>query len=229
MIYSPTASLLEKFSKEPFFKTHKAILIGGTALAYHTNHRISFDLDVCFPHAATLPQLTFLTDYTVTVIEFEKFIQDSVINEGGDIEEYHKRFLVDDIKVDFMVNTSSNIYESEILKSDKGIHIGYLQIASLDTIFKLKALLLFDRNKIRDLYDMVYLLKYHNYTMFDYVKTIQEYRITYRYEDILRYVEAKKEDPLDTDYLAEPKMDLCEYGALRDFLVSELKGIRQEL
>ena len=186
-------------------------------------------MDVCFPHVATLPQLTFLADYNVTVIEFEKFIQDSVINEGGDIEEYHKRFLVDDIKVDFMVNTSSNIYESEILKSDKGIHIGYLQIASLDTIFKLKTLLLFDRNKIRDLYDIVYLLKYHNYTILDYVKTIQEYRITYRYEDILRYIEAKKEDPLDTDHIAEPKMSLCEYGALRVFLVSELKGMRQEL
>lgn len=228
MIYSPTASLLKKFNREPFLKAHQAILIGGTALAYHLKHRVSFDLDVCFPHVATLPELTFLTDYNVTGIEFEKFIQDSAINEGGNIEEYHKRFLVDDIKVDFMVNTSSNIYESEILKNDKGIDIGSLQIASLDTIFKLKALLLFDRNKIRDLYDMVYLLKYHNYTMFDFVATIQEYRITYRYEDILRYIEAKKEDPLDTDYIAEPKMDMCEYDVLRNFLVDKLKGMRQE-
>ena len=44
MINPQTASLLEKLSKEPLFAEHKTILIGGTAMAYHVQHRVSFTL-----------------------------------------------------------------------------------------------------------------------------------------------------------------------------------------
>ena len=35
MINQQTQALLDRFKKIPLFSEHKAILIGGTALAYH--------------------------------------------------------------------------------------------------------------------------------------------------------------------------------------------------
>ncbi len=66
-----------------------------------------------------------------------------------------RRYIIDDIKVDFVINPSTNIYESEILKDDKGTDFGTLRIASVESIFKLKSLLLLVRNTIRDPNDSV--------------------------------------------------------------------------
>lgn len=224
MINPQTLALLEKLSKEALLLEHKCILIGGTAMAYHVQHRVSFDLDICFPYASQLPTLSFLDTYTsVVYLEFDRFVKDSAINDGGDIEEHIRRYIVNDIKVDFVTNTSSNIYENEILKEDKSIEYNGLRIASLETIFKLKCLVMLDRNKIRDLYDVVYLMRFHGFSVSDLLGVISEYRITYTAKDILRLVEAKKLDALDTDGIEEPKMDMVEYDDLRDYIVDALR------
>jgi predicted nucleotidyltransferase component of viral defense system len=226
MIYPEAATLLERFSKEPFFAETRATLIGGTAIAYQSKHRMSFDLDLAFPHHTTLPSLDFLKNYNAHSLPFDRAIVDSMTNEGGDIDEYHKRFSIDGVKVDFVVNPSSNIYEREILQNDVGIDYGSLKITSLDALFKLKSLLLLDRNKIRDLYDIVYLLKYHDFIPKDILDTIMEYRITYTEKQIIQLIESKKPDELDIEFegIAEPKMKLVEYDELRDYLLSGLRA-----
>ncbi len=227
MIYPKAATLLERFSQESFFAETQAVLIGGTAIAYQSKHRMSFDLDIAFPHHKTLPSLDFLKNYNANPLPFDRAIIDSMINDGGDIEEYHKRFSIDGVKVDFVVNPSSNIYEKEILQNDEGIDYGSLKITSLDALFKLKSLLLLDRNKIRDLYDVVYLLKYHNFTPEDILKTIMEYRITYTDKQIIQLIGSKKSDELDIEFegIAEPKMKLVEYDKLRDYLLFGLRAV----
>jgi len=88
MINQQTQALLDKFKKIPLFSKHKAILIGGTALAYHFSHRESFDLDICFPFSDKLPELDFLEDLEEAIpLEFEQGIIDTATNEGGDINE----------------------------------------------------------------------------------------------------------------------------------------------
>ena len=224
MINSQTLSLLEKLSKETLLLEHKCILIGGTAMAYHVQHRVSFDLDICFPYALKLPVLAFLNTYkSVVYLEFDRFVKDSATNDGGDIEEHMKRYILDDIKVDFVTNTSSNIYENKILKEDESIVYNNLRIASLDTIFKLKCLVMLDRNKIRDLYDVVYLMRFHGFSVDDFLDVIIEYCITYTVKDILRLVEAKNLDPLDTDGIEEPKMEMVDYDDLRNYIVEVLR------
>jgi len=227
MIYPKAATLLEYFSQEPFFAEMQATLIGGTAISYQSKHRMSFDLDIAFPHHTTLPSLDFLKNYNADPLPFDRAIIDSMINEGGDIDEYHKRFSIDGVKVDFVVNPSSNICEKEILQNDEGIDYGSLKITGLDALFKLKSLLLLDRNKIRDLYDVVYLLKYHDFTPEDILKTIMEYRITYTDKQIIQLIESKKSDELDIEFegIAEPKMKLVEYDKLRDYLLSGLRAV----
>jgi len=221
MINRQTKSVLQKFSKIPFFEEHRAILIGGTALAYHLGHRESFDLDICFPFAETLPSLAFLEEFDEVIpITFDQGIIDAAINEGGNIEELMQRYIIDGVKVDFVINPSSNIYESEILQNDDGLRFGTLRIASVDAIFQLKSLLLLDRNKIRDLYDIVYLLREWNFQGKQLLDTIQRYRITYLPQHIIQLIEAKKEDPFDTEGIENPRMDLTEYNELKNALLN---------
>lgn len=225
MIYPKAATLLERFSKEPFFKETKAMLIGGTAIAYQSKHRMSFDLDIAFPHHKTLPPLNFLETYNAQSLPFDRAVIDSMINEGGDIEDYHKRFSIGGVKVDFVVNPSSNIFEKEILQNDIGIDYDNLKITSLDALFKLKSLLLLDRNKIRDLYDVVYLLQFHNFTPVNILETIKNYRITYTDKQIIQLIESKKPDELDIEFegIAKPKMNLIDYDELKGYLLSNMK------
>jgi len=224
MIYPPAKALLETFSKESTFATHKACLIGGTAIAYHTGHRVSFDLDICFPHHSTLPPLDFLENYNAKPLPFDRAIVDTMTNEGGVMEDYHQRFSIDGVKVDFVVNPSSNIYEKEILQEDDAVTYGTLNITSLDALFKLKSLLILDRNKIRDLYDLVYLLKYNNYAAKDILNTIKEYRITYTDKQIIQLIESKEGDELDIEFegITEPKMNIVSYDNLKNILCEYL-------
>jgi len=228
MIYPPAASLLERFSKEEFFQHEKATLIGGTAIAFHVKHRMSFDIDIAFPHHKTLPTLNFLKKYNAKPLPFDRAVIDSVINDGGEIEDYHKRFSIDGVKVDFVVNPSSNIFEQEILKNDIGINNGYLKITSLKTLFTLKSLLLLDRNKIRDLYDIIYLLDYEDFTDKEILNTIKEYRITYTNKQIIQNIQAKKADKFDIEAegIMEPKMELLEYEVLKNYLVEKLLNVQ---
>ncbi len=223
MINQQTQSLLNKFKKLSFFSEHKAILIGGTALAYHLSHRESFDLDICFPFSEKLPELDFLENFNeVIALEFEQGIIDTAINEGGDITEVMKRYIIDGVKVDFVINPSSNIYESDILKEDNKHILKHLRIASIDSIFKLKSLLLLDRNKIRDLYDMVYLMKECGYTGKDFIDMIMHYRITYLPKHILQLIEAKEEDLFDIEGIEKPTMNLVNYKDLKSYLLKKI-------
>ena len=50
-----------------------------------------------------------------------------------------------------------------------------------------------------------------------------EYRITYQPKDVLRLLEAKELDPLDTDGIEEADMDIVEYADLKAYIVNQLK------
>lgn len=226
MINQQTQALLDTFKRVPLFSKHQAILIGGTALAYHLSHRESFDLDICFPFAEKLPELNFLEMFEeVTLLKFDQGIIDTAINEGGDINEVMKRYIINGIKVDFVINPSSNIYESEILQNDSAHTLEHLRIASVESIFKLKSLLLLDRNKIRDLYDVVYMMKECGFTGQDFIDTIIHYRITYLPHHIVQLIEVKEEDPFDIEGIVKPTMKMKEYKELKAYLYDEIQGI----
>lgn len=223
MINQQTQALFDKFKKIPLFSEHKAILIDGTALAYHLSHRESFDLDICFPFSDKLPELYFLETFKEVIpLKFDQGIIDTAINEGGDINEVMKRYIIDGVKVDFVINPSSNIFESEILKNDTKHTLGHLRIASTESIFKLKSLLLLDRNKIRDLYDIVYLIKECGFTGKEFIDTIIEYRITYLPKHIVHLIEEKEEDPFDIEGIEKPTMKTLTYQDLKSYLLTEI-------
>ncbi len=134
-----------------------------------------------------------------------------------------KRYIIDGVKVDFVINPSTNIYESEILKDDYQHTLEHLRIASVESIFKLKSLLLLDRNKIRDLYDIVYLMKKCGYSGKNFIDTIMYYRITYLPKDIVQIIESKKEDPFDIEGIEKPTMNIVSYPDLKSYLLQKIK------
>ena len=134
-----------------------------------------------------------------------------------------KRYIIDGIKVDFVINPSSNIYESEILREDNKHTLDHLRIASIESIFKLKSLLLLDRNKIRDLYDMVYLMKECGFTGKDFIDIIIHYRITYLPKQIVQLIEAKEEDSFDIEGIEKPIMNIVTYQGLKSYFLKEIK------
>ena len=224
MINPQTKALLEALSHMDLFAEHQAILIGGTALAFHLGHRESFDLDICFPFCDKLPEFDFLESFEEVIpLEFDKAVIDTAINEGGDITEAMQRYIINGVKVDFVINPSSNIYESEILQHDKSTQMGALRIASVESIFKLKSLLLLDRNKIRDLYDVVYMLNTRGFTGKDMIDTIMHYRITYQPQHIIDLIRAKKEDPFDFEGIENAVMEPKEYHELKKILLEILE------
>ena len=223
MINKQTQTLLDKFKNIALFSQDQAILIGGTALAYHLSHRESFDLDICFPFADKLPKLNFLDTFEEVIpLKFDQSIIDTAINDGGDITEYMQRYIIDGVKVDFVINPSSNIYEREILRNDTKHTSGHLRIASIESIFKLKSLLLLDRNKIRDLYDIVYLMKECKFTGKDFIDNIIKYRITYLPKDILQLIEAKKKDVFDIEGIEKPSMRMVKYEDLKAYVIDKI-------
>jgi len=187
MIDPATRRLLERFAKIELLEKHKAVLIGGTAIAYYLNHRKSYDIDICFPFAQTLPKMEFLREFEEVIpLRFERSVVDEFADQGGDLDAMVQRYMIDGIKVDFTVNPLANIYESRILKEDIYHSYGTLKIASIETLFRIKALLLLDRNKIRDLYDVVYMMEKCGYGKEDFFKAILQSRITQRYHTAYR-------------------------------------------
>ncbi len=156
----------------------------------------------------------------VIPLEFDRFIVDTASNDGGDITKMMQRYIINGVKVDFVINPSSNIYESKILQNDKSLNLGFLRIASVESIFKLKSLLLLDRNKIRDLYDVVYMLKHCRFVGKNLLETIMHYRITYQAEHIIDLINAKKEDPFDYEGIENAIMEIKDYETLKSELLA---------
>lgn len=196
-----TIDLLNKISNDDLFKNNEFVLIGGTALSIHLKHRLSEDLDFMLLKKNRLPEndiIRFATKYNATFIPFNYYEQEKMINEGGNINDYQQRYKIDGVKIEFIVNLG-NILEQDIVNNNNKVHYkNNIYIASINSIFEMKSLLLMDRNKIRDLFDLYILLEKYNYTIKDVLNTIKKYRITYTDEDILRWIENKKSDEKDT-------------------------------
>ncbi len=196
-----TIDLLNKISNDDLFKNNEFVLIGGTALSIHLKHRLSEDLDFMLLKKNRLPEndiIRFVAKYNATFIPFNYYEQEKMINEGGNINDYQQRYKIDGVKIEFIINLG-NILEQDIVNNNNKVHYkNNIYIASINSIFEMKSLLLMDRNKIRDLFDLYILLEKYNYTIKDVLNTIKKYRITYTDEDILRWIENKKSDEKDT-------------------------------
>jgi predicted nucleotidyltransferase component of viral defense system len=152
--------LLERIKNHPVFDTDTFFFVGGTALSAYLNHRVSYDIDIASTCKLPVSQIkAFAFGIGAREIK-DKNASVFRINTGDDIENYHLKFMVHGIKLEFSYFQFP--VQTAILQN--GSYKPYdenskLKILALKDIISLKIFALFNRQKTRDLFDASIILE----------------------------------------------------------------------
>ena len=156
------------------------VLVGGSALAIHFGHRVSEDLDFAFMGLGAAPPLCLprnLLDRLLTLLRSEGRTiesQDSAVSwqefesAGMDLHDYQQDYSIGGVKVSFFTPGRSL---GRLLGPGKQ---GEVRLASADELFRSKALIVADRSKARDWFDLYHLLTEGKYTMEAFAGVFEE-------------------------------------------------------
>lgn len=152
--------LLLKIQNNAIFEDNDFFFVGGTALSYYLQHRISYNIDIASTKKLPVSKIkSFIFTLGGRAIP-DKNASQFRINTGLNIEEFHMKFMVDNIKLEFTY--FKHDIQVSILKNSqhKPIEDGAtLNILSLKDISLLKLFALFNRQKARDLFDASIILE----------------------------------------------------------------------
>jgi len=173
------AALIQDVQEFEF--TNDIYFIGGTALELHINHRASFDIDL-----ATVDRKLSRENINDLVLflqgkgrQVEDILSISDLhdseNEGFDLRDFQQDFSVDMIKLTVFTYGDNDLQRS-ILIDDDSTNCGKIKMATVNAIFKLKCLVLIDRHKSRDVFDLYYLVTQKQYSVADIFQTIGRYK-----------------------------------------------------
>ena len=174
-----TEALAKKIAGEAFLVHF--LLVGGTALSVYLKHRLSEDLDFAttekkLPKKAISDFLNHLREEGCEVEDILPMAERQYAeNEGCDIDDHHQDWSVDGVKLTFFTLPKENGREK--LAEDPGEEWSKnLRLASLETLFITKALVLADRHAMRDNFDMHALLQRDDFSYADVIKAFKTYR-----------------------------------------------------
>lgn len=169
--------------------TEGFLLIGGTAMALHIAHRLSNDLDFLFCEqngklpATKIDGLVWqLRNQGCKVDLVTNSAQESTfrINTGERLSDYARDYAIDGVKVTFFAASPQRhpkryaFWQSAPRDIQPGCAFAVL---SLDALKVAKTLVLQDRVRSRDLFDLMVLMRDHSYTpeaMFDTVARLAD-------------------------------------------------------
>jgi predicted nucleotidyltransferase component of viral defense system len=158
-------------------------MVGGTALALQIGHRISLDFDF----AQFQERLNgFVIDQVISQLKYQGFearivtspaeISQFKINSGVNLLDYARDYVINDVKVTFFTlgrnEQQRQYYQASEKFRESGLSFDLLGIEGLKAA---KTLVLADRIRSRDLYDLFVLIREHGYTikaLFDVVRSI---------------------------------------------------------
>lgn len=151
---------LENIKNHTLFDTDTLFFIGGTALSFYLNHRVSYDVDIASTSKLDISNIRSFA-FSIGAREIkDKNASAFRINSGEDIENYHLRFYCEGVKLEF------SHFRSPIQKSilENASFTPYsenskLKILDLKDIVSLKIYALFNRQKTRDLFDASIILE----------------------------------------------------------------------
>lgn len=190
-----TKKVLDALATHQFFCRHDIRFVGGTALSYLIEHRLSEDLDFAMLELCTDEIEELMRFYGAIKVEHSNTAIDYAINDGADLNKHHLKYLLDGVKVEFFI-PPFNIFEKEIWMSEPTVNYQttHLKIASLKTIMYMKTMAFWNRKKYRDLFDVYYLLTHDKeYTTKDFVEPYLKYNITYTKEILVAKIKSKLE------------------------------------
>ena len=176
---------LEVFKDELYF-------IGGTALSYFINHRISEDIDIVSPKTLNYKRIIPL----MSTIGAKKVDDENIMSlrlAGLFPDEYILKFILDDVKIEFFF--ANRPIQKQILK--ELIFTNYensnLKILDLKLIVKLKLVALFQRDKSRDLFDFGSILDNDIMTINEILYIAKESKNINSKENLINFISNKKE------------------------------------
>jgi len=161
------------------FKEAGATLLGGTALSLLIGHRLSEDLDFFFfkdvlPKGeinAALNELR-IAGFDVQNIMDQARISQARIN-GIFLNDLIQEYAVNGVKLSFAVMSKGGRSRKEYFKERYSPpNGGAFFIPDLKTLFESKAVVLMDRVKSRDLYDLMVLINDYGFSVQDIIEAI---------------------------------------------------------
>ena len=197
---------LKNIKSLELFNTSGLYFIGGTALAYYLDHRISEDIDII--STEPLPYKKIIS--IILSIGGEKLRDENAVAlrmAGLVPDEYMLKFNLDGVKLEFF--RASTPLQIKILKSSKFSKYleGNLIILDVQSIAKLKLIALLSRNKSRDLFDFKVILEKKILTTTEIIEiAIQTKYKLETMENLYKFIQTI-EEPKDDEvvYLDEEK------------------------
>lgn len=186
-----------------------ATLMGGTALTLQIGHRLSEDLDF-FYFEEMLPKqdigqlLRQLASdgFAVQDVMNPTDLSTFKINTGKNLSDYIQEYAIDGVKVSFGTFMKGSKSRRDYLQNAERLNCDTpFSVLALNPLFHSKAMVIMDRVKSRDLFDLMALMKDHHYTIEDIVFTLQEYdertesEIESAMEVLTGNVKVDKDDP----------------------------------
>jgi len=162
-------------------------LVGGSALALQIGHRISEDLDFNvfgqkLPISAIDGVLNDLAGGGATIeslITSEQKLRFK-INTSGNLDHTVQDYLIDGAKVTFHSRNENDRPKAQIdfLKSTPKVIVstGGFDVLGIDGLLVMKSIVVYDRVKSRDIYDLMILTRDHGFTLDDVFAAIDTYQ-----------------------------------------------------
>lgn len=178
-------------------------LVGGTALALQIGHRRSNDLDfACFnkqlPNYALDQLLSALREkHEVRQVNSIAQISQFKIQTGLNLLNYVRDFSIDDVKITFFILGGNDMQKYFYKSTPKLQDFWSFPLMGIRGIQVAKALVLKERIRSRDMYDLMILIKDYEYSFESFLMDIKKFSIV----DDLEYHKAilTGNIPLDRD------------------------------
>ena len=206
------------FSDEIYF-------VGGTALSYYLEHRISEDIDIicskALDHKKIIPAMSNLgavkiQDQNITALRMAGLVAD----------EYILRFVLDDVKIEFF--QANRAIQQEILHKAHFSHYenSKLKILDLKSIAKLKLVALLQREKSRDLFDFGAILENRVLELDEILSICNTLKALLTLDELVVYITSKRE-PIDDESVYITQVDRVDFSfdEIKTNIIEKLKAI----
>lgn len=199
---SSVIKVLDKIKDSSIFED-ELYFVGGTALSYYINHRISEDIDI-----TTLKLLDYKKIVPALISLGAKKVEDENTTAlrlvGLFPDEYILKFILDDVKIEFF--QANRPIQKKILKELSYVNYdnSNLKILDLKSISKLKIVALLQREKARDLFDFGSIIENKILTLDEIISISSELKNLSSKAQIIDFLSKKKESKDDESvYLNE--------------------------
>jgi len=216
---------IEKIYNSDIFN-EELYFVGGTALSFYLNHRISEDIDIV--SSSTLNYKNIIPSMSVLGAKQVRDENATALKMAGLFpNEYIIKFVLDNVKVEFF--QANRAIQREILSNASFTNFENSKLKMLDvkSIAKLKIVALIMRDKSRDLFDFGAILEHDVLTENEIIELFSkiENAIKSTY-DIINFIKSKKE-PMDDEsvYLNETyKIDLT-FEDIKKEIITQLSKL----